>query len=65
MSAFEAVSISPINSLQTCQKITSCFYGPYQILEKIGPMAYKLVLQKEARIHPMFHISLLKQYQVN
>jgi hypothetical protein len=38
------------------QKITSCFYGPYQILEKIGHVAYKLLLQKEARIHLVFHV---------
>lgn len=47
------------------QKFTSCFYGAYKILEKISLVVYKLHLPAESRVHSIFHISLLKQYNTN
>lgn len=46
-------------------ELASHFYGPYKILEKIEPVAYKLQLLEGARIHSVFHVSLLKRYQDN
>ena len=39
------------------------FCGLYRILERIGTQAYRLKLPDPWRIHPMFHISLLKQWR--
>jgi len=37
------------------------FYGPYKIEQMIGLVAYKLCLPKRYIIHPIFHLSLLKE----
>lgn len=37
------------------------YYEPYQILKKIGVVAYRLQLPKEARIDLIFYVSQLKK----
>ena len=44
-------------------KLSPRFMEPYEILERIGPVAYRLVLPSElAKLHNVFHVSLLRKY---
>jgi hypothetical protein len=51
--------------LGNCTKLATKFCGPFEMLEKIGPIAYMLALPTSMNVHNVFHISLLKNYVHN
>ena len=39
------------------------FIGPYEVLKRIGPVAYRLALPPElAKLHDVFFVSMLRKY---
>ncbi|CAN6683744.1 unnamed protein product [Malus baccata var. baccata] len=44
-------------------KLSPRYVGPYQIIERIGAVAYRLELPPElSQIHNVFHVSMLRKY---
>nr|XP_009603209.1 uncharacterized protein LOC104098239 [Nicotiana tomentosiformis] len=47
--------------LQRDHKIGRRYFGPYQVLKRIGNVAYRLALPESTKIHLVFHVSMLKR----
>lgn len=45
--------------LQKHQKLGRRFFVPFKVIKRIGEIAYKLNFPEEAKIHLVFHISIL------
>jgi hypothetical protein len=48
--------------LGICTNMEAIFYGPFEILDRIGPIACMLTLHASMNVHNVFHVSLLKKY---
>jgi len=43
-------------------KLSKRYFGLFQVIERVGQVSYRLKLPEEARIHPVFHCSLLREH---
>ena len=45
------------------EKLSARFIGPFEILERVGTIAYRLALSPNiSGVHEVFHISMLRRY---
>ena len=44
------------------KKLPPRYCGPFEILARVGPIAYQLALPPKIKIHNVFYVSILKRY---
>jgi hypothetical protein len=45
-----------------CAKLAPRYCGPFEVLDRLGPVAYRLAVPSTVKAHNVFHVSLLKKY---
>ena len=46
---------------KSSQKLGFKYFGPFQIIQPVGAVSYKLQLPEKSKIHPVVHVSQLKK----
>ena len=45
------------------KKLVPCSVGPFEVIKRVGKVAYTLSLLASLQIHDVFHVSLLAEYE--
>ena len=63
------LKVSPVKEVRrfnTRGKLSPRYIGPYEIIEKPNPVAYRLDLPTELEhVHNVFHISQIRKYVID
>jgi hypothetical protein len=54
-----------INHGKTNRRLLPKWIGPFKVVQKVGPVSYKLEMNPGWRVHPVFHVSLLELYKTD
>ena len=49
-------------NLESCPKLSHRYFGLFEVLERIGSVAYRLAFIASTRDHNVFRVSFLKKY---
>jgi hypothetical protein len=44
-----------------CAKLAPQYCGPFEVLDRVGPVSYMIALAPTIKAHNIFHVSLLKK----
>ncbi|XP_073353606.1 uncharacterized protein [Aegilops tauschii subsp. strangulata] len=62
---FKRTSIASCAPFAISEQLAYKYFGLFTISERVGTLAYRLVLPPDIRTHPVFHVSQLKPFTPN
>jgi len=60
---FRVNHVTCVGRVLKCRKLTPCFVGPFEIVEKVEAVVYRIALPPSlSNLHDVFHVSQLRKY---
>lgn len=59
------LSSANIRMSRLIKKLDDWWFGPFEVIEKVGVAAYRLKLLETLRVHPVFNETLLRKWELN